>query len=215
MDTETYNRLRMVQKKQKQELYVSTDIEANGRVPGLSSMLSFASAVFDIDKNLLGTFSRNLNLLPGSNPHPETDAFWNETDANKAAYLATRVDTVDPAEAMRDYAAFLKGLPGTPVFVGYPAAFDFKWIDYYAHAFIGDNPFGFSRCIDVKSYAYAVLKKEKFSHTTKRNMPKNWFDDLPHTHIALDDAIEQGAMWINLLRETTGLPRLANLTLAA
>jgi hypothetical protein len=34
----------------------------------------------------------------------------------------------------------------------------------------------------------------------KRNMPKNWFDDLPHTHHALDDAIEQGALFCNMLR---------------
>lgn len=201
----------MTQRKQKIELYVSTDIEADGRVPGLSSMLSFASAVFDIDKNLIGTFSRNLELLPGANPHPETDAFWRD---NQSAYDETRIDIVDPKTAMEDYDKFLKDLPGMPIFVGYPAAFDFKWIDYYAHAFLGDNPFGFSRCIDVKSYAYAVLKKERFQHTTKRNMPRNWFDNLPHTHIALDDAIEQGAMWINLLRETTGLPRLPDLKVA-
>jgi hypothetical protein len=31
-------------------------------------------------------------------------------------------------------------------------------------------------------------------------MPKNWFDKLPHTHIALDDAIEQGALFCNMMR---------------
>ncbi len=205
----------MSQRKRKEETYVSTDIEANGRVPGLSSMLSFASAAFDLEKNLLGTFSANLELLPGSNPHPDTTAFWNESEANKLAYEETRKNLESPADAMARYGAWLKTLPGQPVFVGYPAAFDFKWIDYYAHAFLGDNPFGFSRCIDVKSYAYAALKKDQFCHTSKRTMPKNWFDDLPHTHIALDDAIEQGAMWINLLRETTGRNRLPDLQLVA
>lgn len=215
MDQSTYDRLLMTQKKQKEEIYVSTDIEADGRVPGLSSMLSFASAAFDINKNLLGTFSANLELLPNGVPHPETIKFWNETPANQAAYAATRENMETPEAAMKRYAEWLKTLPGKPVFVGYPAAFDFKWIDYYSHAFLGDNPFGFSRCIDVKSYAYAVLKKENFAHTTKRNMPRNWFDNLPHTHIALDDAIEQGAMWINLLRATTGLSRLPDIKLAA
>lgn len=38
----------------------------------------------------------------------------------------------------------------------------------------------------------AVLKTN-YRESTKRNMPKRWFDDLPHTHIALSDAIEQGA----------------------
>jgi len=215
MDQETYNRLVMAQKKQKEEIYVSTDIESDGRVPGLSSMLSFASAAFDINKNLLGTFSANLELLPGANPHPDTMDFWNETEANKAAYAETRKNLETPAYAMKRYGDWLKTLPGQPVFVGYPAAFDFKWIDYYAHVYLGDNPFGFSRCVDVKTYAFAALKKDKFSHTAKRTMPKHWFDDLPHTHIALDDAIEQGAMWINLLRETTGRDRLPDIVRAA
>jgi hypothetical protein len=30
----------------KPEIYISTDIEANGRIPGVSSMLSFASAAY-------------------------------------------------------------------------------------------------------------------------------------------------------------------------
>jgi hypothetical protein len=28
-----------------------------------------------------------------------------------------------------------------------------------------------------------------------------WFDPLPHTHRALDDAIEQGALFCNMLAE--------------
>ena len=46
----------------------------------------------------------------------------------------------------------------------------------------------------------ALLKKD-YRETTKRNMPKHWFDDLPHTHNALDDAIEQGALFCNMLAE--------------
>jgi hypothetical protein len=32
-------------------------------------------------------------------------------------------------------------------------------------------------------------------------MPKHWFDDHPHTHVALDDAIEQGALFCNMLKD--------------
>lgn len=32
-------------------------------------------------------------------------------------------------------------------------------------------------------------------------MPRHWFDKLPHTHIALDDALEQGALFCNILAE--------------
>ncbi len=46
--------------------------------------------------------------------------------------------------------------------------------------------------------AMALLKKG-YRESTKRNMPKAWFDALPHTHRALDDAIEQGALFCNML----------------
>lgn len=35
-----------------------------------------------------------------------------------------------------------------------------------------------------------------------RNMPKRWFEDFPHTHVALSDAIEQGALFCNMLKES-------------
>ena len=44
------------------EIYVSTDIEADGPVPGINSMLSFASAAYRADKTLVATFSANLEL---------------------------------------------------------------------------------------------------------------------------------------------------------
>ena len=107
-----------------------TDIEADGKCPGLSNMLSFATAAFDVEKNLTGTFEANLELMEGATPCPETMKFWNENDANRKAYAATRVNTQDPAMAMKAYADWLKELPGQPIFVGYPAVYDFKWIDY-------------------------------------------------------------------------------------
>ena len=47
-----------------------------------------------------------------------------------------------------------------------------------------------------------VLLKKPYRESTKRNMPPHWFDaGLPHTHTALDDAIEQGALFCNMLAE--------------
>ena len=40
-----------------------------------------------------------------------------------------------------------------------------------------------------------------YRDATKRNMPRHWFDKLPHTHKALDDAIEQGALFCNMMAE--------------
>jgi hypothetical protein len=106
---------------------------------------------------------------------------------------------------MHRYLVWLKSLPATPVFVAYPAGFDFLFIQWYLLRFVGESPFSHS-ALDIKSFAMAVLKTD-FYASTKRNMPKHWFDQLPHTHIALDDAIEQGALFCNMLRENRSAGR--------
>lgn len=180
----------------KLEIYVSTDIEADGPIPGPHSMLSFASAAYTSDKGLISTFTANLQTLPDAQAHPETQAWW---DKIPEAWEACRQDCKAPAIAMKEYADWLKQLPGKPVFVGYPAAYDFMFIYWYLIKFTGESPFSHS-ALDIKSFAMAILKTN-FRETVKRKMPKRWFDNFPHTHIALDDAIEQGALFCNMLRE--------------
>src|SRR5579872_7427912 len=104
------------------EIYVSTDVETDGPIPGPHSMLSFGSAAYTAGKRLVSTFSANLHTLPEAQGHPATMAFWAQ---NQAAWEACRKDPEDPAAAMARYLAWLKGLPGRPVFVAYPAGFDF------------------------------------------------------------------------------------------
>jgi len=180
----------------KPEIYVSTDIEADGPIPGPHSMLSFASAAYTADKKLVGTFTANLETLPEAQPHPDTKAWW---DKNPEAWAACRQDLKDPAITMKEYIEWLKQLPGKPVFVGYPAAYDFMFVYWYLIKFAGESPFSHS-ALDIKTYAMAVLKKD-YRESTKRSMPKRWFDKLPHTHVALDDAIEQGALFCNILKD--------------
>ena len=47
-----------------------------------------------------------------------------------------------------------------------------------------------------------VLLGTDYRDTTKKRMPERWFDKIPHTHVALDDAIEQGALFCNMLAES-------------
>jgi hypothetical protein len=96
----------------KQEIYCSVDIEADGKAPGLSNLLSFATAAFDIDKNLIGTFEANLELLDNAVPHPDTMAWWNSSEANKAAYAKTRENLEKPLAAFNRYVEWLAKLPG-------------------------------------------------------------------------------------------------------
>jgi DNA polymerase III epsilon subunit-like protein len=144
------------------EIYVSTDVEADGPIPGPHSMLSVGSAAFTADKQLVGTFEVNLE--------------W------------------------------LDGLPGVPIFVGYPAGFDFTFVRYYLERFAGRCPFGFA-ALDVKSFAMAILGTE-FRKTAKRFMPRDWFDQKQHSHRALEDAIEQGQLFCNMLAARDAALRL-------
>ena len=178
------------------EIYVSTDVETDGPIPGPHSMLSFGSAAYRADKTLVATFSANLEMLPGASGHTETMAWW---QTQPEAWAEARKDLQDPAKAMPAYVAWLKGLPGRAVFVAYPAAFDFLFVYWYMIRFAGESPFSHS-ALDIKTLAMALLRTE-YREATKRNMPKRWFDPLPHTHKALDDAIEQGALFCNMLAE--------------
>ena len=180
----------------KPEIYVSTDVETDGPIPGPHSMLSFASAAYLADKTLVDTFSANLERLPGAEGHPRTLRWW---ATQPEAWKTCRTGTRPPAAVMPEYDRWVRALPGKPVFVAYPAGFDFTFVYWYLMRFAGESPFSFA-ALDVKTYAMALLKKP-YRQSSKRNMPRRWFDDLPHSHVALDDAIEQGALFCNMLAE--------------
>ena len=178
------------------EIYVSTDIEADGPIPGPHSMLSFGSAAFTLTEGLISTFTANLELLPDAVGAPDTMKWWSK---HQEAWLACRQNLCLPEKAMKDYLLWLKELPDRPIFVGAPLGFDFTFIYWYLIKFAGESPFTFNG-IDVRTYAMAMLKTE-YRETVKRVMPKDWYEDLPqHKHVALDDAIEQGMFFINMLR---------------
>jgi hypothetical protein len=176
------------------EIYVSTDVESDGPIPGANSMLSFGSAAYTADKELIDTFEANLELLPDATPDPKTMSWW---QTQPDAWNACRENIQAPQVAMAAYLNWLKQLPGRPVFVSYPVAFDFMFVYWYLIRFTGESPFSHS-ALDIKTYAMALMDKD-YRNSTKRYMPKEWFDDLPHTHKALDDAIEQGTLFCNML----------------
>ncbi len=123
------------------EVYVSTDVEADGPIPGPNSMLSFGSAAFLADKTLVATFAANLETLPGATGHPETMAWWK---TQPEAWAACRDQPRPSEEVMPEYAEWLGQLPGRPVFVGYPAAYDFLFVYWYLISFTGASPFSHS-----------------------------------------------------------------------
>lgn len=186
------------------EIYFSTDIESNGPIPGENSMLSFGVAAFEAGNRApLETFEANLELLPGATADEKTMAWW-EKPERKAAWEACRKNPQKPELAMKNFVNWVDttcerkdGPKASPVFVAYPAGFDFTFVYWYMIRFAGRSPFSFS-ALDIKSFAMAALGID-YRETTKRNMPRRWFDGSPHTHVALDDAIEQGRLFLNIL----------------
>ena len=184
------------------EIYFSTDCEMDGRAPGLSSMLSIGSVAFSDGGTRIGSFERNLMELPDASADEETSKFWAE---NYAAWVATRQNQVHPKIAMKEYSEWIRDIckahNGAPVFLGYPANYDFMFVYWYLIKFTGESPFGFT-ALDIKSYAMSTLGTG-FRSTVKSKMPKAWFEHCgEHTHIAIDDAEAQGELFFGMKRDS-------------
>jgi hypothetical protein len=176
------------------EVYVSTDIETDGPIPGANSMLSFASIAYDESGRELGSFAANLETLPEATPNARTMDWWR---TQPEAWAACRQNPRTPTAAMADYDRWLQALRGRPVFVAYPLLFDMMFIYWYQIRFVGKSPFGHSG-IDIKTLAYSALGLQAYRDATKRNMPAEWFGKTPHSHVALDDARGQGELFFNI-----------------
>lgn len=181
---------------EKPEVYFSTDVETDGPTPGLNSMLSLGCAAYAETGELLSTFSVNLETLPDSGPDPIVSRWW-ETQAE--AYAACREDPESAAVAMPRFADWVLMTAGNrrPIFVAWPVSFDFPFVVYYLSRFAACNVFGF-KAIDVQSLAMGVLAEPRLSTVVKNQLPRRWMPNRPHTHIALDDAIEQGELFLNI-----------------
>jgi DNA polymerase III alpha subunit (gram-positive type) len=180
------------------EVYFSIDIETDGPCPGLNSMLSLGVVALCPVRGELGFFEDNLKLLPEANPNPKTmSEFWSQWPQQ---YAATRVNVQDPADVFLRFDQWVNSFDGVPVAVAFPAGFDFSWIWYYSNRFVGNCAFSFS-CIDLKTLAWSILGGN-YRHATKRRWPGHWFSSkLNHTHVAIEDAREQGVLFLNMLKD--------------
>ena len=174
------------------ETYISTDIETDGPIPGDNSMLSIGSAAY-VNGRMIDTFYTNLDDLPDATPDANTMKWW---ESQPEAWEAVIVNRENPMAAMQRYYAWVHKFEH-PVFVGHPAGFDFTFVYWYFIHFLGKSPYSFS-AIDMKTYVMAKTGKE-YRKCTKSDWPKEWKTERPHTHNALDDAIEQGDSFMLML----------------
>ncbi len=115
--------------------YFVVDVEADGPIPHDYSMVSFG--VVAVEPSLSHTFYGEVR--------PISDKWVPEALAVSGFSREQHEKFGDPKQIMSDFKDWLlKTSQGRPIFVSDNLAFDWQWINYYFHHFIGDNPFGFS-----------------------------------------------------------------------
>lgn len=176
------------------EIYISVDVEAAGPVPATYSMLSLGAVVVDDPQ---ANFYVELQPI-NSNSNPDAMKIVGRTLKD---FQRSGQTPKNAMVAFRDWlASIAKG--AKPVFVGFNATFDWAFVSLYFHEFLGKNPFGFGG-IDIKSY-YMGLSGCAWEDTRSSRIPSEFKDaSQPHTHNALDDAIEQAAMFQRMRQKSS------------
>ena len=85
-----------------------------------------------------------------------------------------------------------------PIFVGLNAPFDWSFINYYFHIYLGDNPFGFS-ALDIKALFMGRLATS-WSESKSSNMTKVLDVPMTANHNALKDAIFQANLFSAVIK---------------
>lgn len=163
-------------------VYLVTDIEADGPIPGPHSMISLASIACDEYGEEISVFSENLLPLKGAIGHPETMKFW----ATKPdIWRDCTTNQRDPAEVIDAYARWVESLGPRHIFVAQPASFDFIWVNWYQWHFLNRQAIS-AYTLDLGSYVHGVFGWS-FEKCRRQEWPEEWMQSTPHTHRALDD----------------------------
>lgn len=115
--------------------YIVIDVESDGPVPHLYSMVCFGAVV--VEPSLSKTFYGQTK--------PIADQWIPDALAVSGFTREEHERFEDPATVMKRFAEWLNvNSNGRPIFISDNPAFDWQWINYYFHAYCGKNPFGFS-----------------------------------------------------------------------
>lgn len=173
-----------------EEVYISVDIEASGPIPCDFSMLSIGASVVGNPETSFYVELKPLN----DNAVPEALV------VSKFDMKGLTESGKEPREAMSEFRDWVQASSDgrKPVFVGFNASFDWSFVNWYFHKFLGENPFGFA-ALDIKAY-YMGLSGCMWSQTTSRRLPEKFQPSHPATHNALEDARSQGEIFEKLLQ---------------
>lgn len=153
--------------------YISVDVESDDQSPAIGSMISFGAVlVSDQSKTFYG------------NVRPIRETYNPDTLAISGFSREEHESFDEPKKVMEEFSRWLDEVSeGSPIFISDNPAFDWQWINYYFHKYLGRNPFGFSarRIGDL----YCGMVK----HAGKNRDWKRKFRKTKHTHNPVDDAM--------------------------
>jgi DNA polymerase III epsilon subunit-like protein len=163
--------------------YVMVDVETDGPIPSNYSMICFGAVIVDevLDKRFYG------ELRPISEQ-------W-VPEALKISGF-TREETLsfaDPQEVMARFNDWLKlNSNNALVFISDNNGFDWQFINYYFHHFLGNNPFGHSST-NLGSLYKGLVKDTSLNFKRLRKTK--------HTHHPVDDAVGNAEALLSMQRE--------------
>ena len=150
--------------------YFMVDVEADGPCPGRYSMVSFGAIL--VTTGLETTFHGRLR--------PVSDNFIPASLAVSGLSRAEVLDFPEPRGVMEEFARWIAAhSTGRPSFISDNNGFDWQFINWYFHEFVGTNPFGHSST-NLGSLYKGLVKdtRQNFKHLRRAR----------HTHHPVDDA---------------------------
>ena len=153
--------------------WIVVDVESDGPCPGLFSMVSFGAVV--VEPGLERMFRGRTQPI-SAKWIPEALAVSRVTREEHLKYPYAE-------GVMREFRSWVGVVsPNKPVFVSDNPAFDWQFINYYFHHFLGENPFGHSARRIGDLYC-GLVKDAGRNHEWKKR-----FRITKHTHDPVDDA---------------------------
>lgn len=171
------------------ECLLSFDIETSGPIPGKYSMVSIgACAVEDQSKSFYReVVPMTLQFVPEAMRIIGRDISYFQ-DSGK-----------EPPDVMRELDEWVHSTSGfrIPIFVAFNAPFDWSFVNWYFHHFLGRNPLGIS-ALDIKAL-YCGKFGTSWDETRSSEINQRLRRTEYHTHNALDDAKEQAQLLVSVL----------------
>lgn len=163
--------------------YIMVDVETDGPIPADFSMICFGAVV--VNDALDKTFYAQLRPISGN---------WIPESLQISGF--TREQTLqfdDPKEVMDKFNQRIKSnSKDKSIFISDNNGFDWQFINYYFHHFLGKNPFGHSST-NLGSLYKGLLKDttQNFNHLRKTR----------HTHNPVDDVIGNAEALLHMKKE--------------